>query len=71
MEIAREMDVESLPRPVFDGLMGLAGGGRILEVESVSRADIVTYEAVVVTPAGRLSRVKVGADGTRLAPPSP
>ena len=71
MEIEREMDVESLPQRVFDGLMELAGGGRILEVESTSRADTVTYEAVVVTPMGRLRRVKVGADGTRLAPPSP
>ena len=71
VEIGREMDVESLPKRVFDGLIELAGGGRILEVESTSRADTVTYEAVVVTPAGGLRKVKVGADGRRLAPPSP
>ena len=68
VEIEHELDVDSLPKLVFDGLMELAGGGRILEVESTSRADTVTYEAIVATPSGRLRKVKVGADGARLAP---
>ena len=68
VEIGQELDVESLPKLVFDRLVSLSEGGRILEVESTSRGDTVTYEAIVATPAGRLRRVKVGADGRRLAP---
>jgi hypothetical protein len=43
-------------------------GGRILEAESTDRGGIVTYEAVVITATGMLSKVRVDAEGRKLAP---
>ncbi len=70
LEIARELDVSALPRPVLEGLRALASGGRVLEAESTDRGGTVTYEAVVLTPAGKLSKVRVDAEGRKLAPGS-
>jgi hypothetical protein len=68
LEISRELDVSALPPPVLEGIRALASGGRILEAESTDRGGIVTYEAVVITPAGRLSKFRVDAEGRKLAP---
>jgi hypothetical protein len=70
VEIATEMDVESLPAPVRDALAKLAGRGRVLELESKAREGSLTYEAVVLTTGGKLTRFRLGPDGERLPPGS-
>jgi hypothetical protein len=70
VEIATEMEVESLPAPVRDALAKLAGRGRVLELESKAREGSLTYEAMVLTTGGKLTRFRLGPDGERLPPGS-
>jgi hypothetical protein len=68
LEISRELEGSALPGPVLAGIRALLPGGRILEAESTDRGGIVTYEAVVITATGMLSKVRVDAEGRKLAP---
>jgi hypothetical protein len=67
MEIEDEVDINSLPAAVQDGLKKKAGAGKILQVESLTKkGKLVAYEAQVLTGTKR-SEIQVGPDGKPLA----
>ena len=69
VEIEEEIALDSLPAPVRTGLLHLAGSGKILNVETLTkRGALVAYEAHVRTGAKR-SEIQVGPDGKPLAHP--
>ena len=69
LEVEEEIALDSLPAPVREGLLQLAGTGKIINVESLTkRGALVAYEAHVRTGAKR-SEIQVGPDGKPLAHP--
>ena len=69
VEVEEEIALDSLPAPVRAGLLQLAGSGRIINVESLTkRGALVAYEAHVRTGTRR-SEIQVGPDGKPLAHP--
>jgi hypothetical protein len=66
VEVEEQVDVDSLPTEVKEGLRAKAGQGKIVKVESITKHDkLVAYEAQVNT-AGKKSEVQVGPDGKAL-----
>jgi hypothetical protein len=69
VEIEEQIALDSLPAPVRTGLLQLAGSGKIINVETLTkRGALVAYEAHVRTGARR-SEIQVGPDGKPLAHP--
>ena len=69
LEIEEQIPFDSLPEAVRTGLKQAAGGGRITNVETLTkRGSLVAYEAHVRTGTKR-SEVQVGPDGKPLAHP--
>lgn len=67
LEVEDQVDFDSLPAAVQDGLKKKAGPGKITKVESLTKKGrLVAYEAAVLTGARR-SEVQVGPDGKPLA----
>jgi uncharacterized membrane protein YkoI len=66
VEVEEQVETDSLPAAVRDGLQAKAGAGKILKVESLTKhGKLVAYEAKVMTD-GRKSEVQVGRDGKPL-----
>jgi len=65
VEVEESVTLESLPIAARAGLERVAGSGRILRIESVTRESVVTYEAVIERH-GKKSEVSVNADGSLL-----
>jgi uncharacterized membrane protein YkoI len=63
VEVEEEIALNSVPEQARTGLEKLAGGGKIVRVESVTKGSVVSYEAVVQRN-GKKSEVAVNADGT-------
>jgi hypothetical protein len=69
LEIEEAVALDSLPAPVRAGLLQLAGPGKIVNVESLTKhGALVAYEAHVRTGTKR-SEIQVGPDGKPLAHP--
>lgn len=67
VEVEEQVELDSLPAAVKDGLQAKAGKGKITKVESITKHDkLVAYEAQVITD-GKKSEVQVGPDGKPLA----
>ena len=65
-EVEEEVQFDSLPAPVKQGLKAKAGAGNIKKVESIAKRNVlVAYEAEIVA-AGKKSEVQVGPDGKPL-----
>jgi hypothetical protein len=65
-EVEEEVQLNSLPASVKQGLKAKAGKGTIAKVESITKHDkLVAYEADVVT-GGKKSELQVGPDGKPL-----
>ena len=63
VEVEEQVEVESLPPAVRNGLLAKAGKGKLVKVESITkRGKLVAYEAQVSTD-GKRSEVQVGPDG--------
>ena len=70
VEIEEEVPLASLPLAVMAQIESQAGKGKILTVESISKAGtLVTYEAHV-SKAGKKSEIKVAPDGKLITPES-
>lgn len=66
VEIEEQVELNSLPAAVKEGLQAKAGKGKTVKVESLKKQDqLVAYEAKVVTD-GKESEVQVGSDGKPL-----
>jgi hypothetical protein len=66
LEVEQETEVDDLPVIVRDGLTALAGSGKIVEVETLTRNDrVFAYEAEVRTGLKK-SEIQVGPDGKLL-----
>jgi hypothetical protein len=66
VEIEEQVELDSLPAAVKDGLQAKAGKGKLLKVESITKHEkLVAYEAKVTT-GGKRSEVQVGPDGKPL-----
>lgn len=66
VEVEEQVDLDSVPAAVKDGLQAKAGKGKILKVESLTKHDkLVAYEAKVQTD-GKKSEIQVGPDGKPL-----
>lgn len=63
VEVEEEITLSSVPDQARAGLEKLAGGGKIVRVESVTRGSVVSYEAVV-QKNGKKSEVAVNSDGS-------
>lgn len=61
--IEEEVPFDSIPAAAKAGLTKLAAGGKIKKVESVTKGNTVTYEAVV-TKDGKSSEIVVAANGS-------
>jgi hypothetical protein len=67
LEIEEEISWNALPAAVRRGLEKLAGGNKIMKVESLTKqGKLVAYEAQV-DAGGKHSEVQVGPDGNPLA----
>jgi hypothetical protein len=65
-EVEEQVDLDSLPAAVREGLQAKAGAGKIGKVESITKkGSIVAYEAKVMTN-GKKSEVQVGPEGKPL-----
>ena len=66
VEVEEQVEMDSLPAAVKEGLEANAGKGKIIKVESISKHDkLVAYEAQVRTD-GKKSEIQVGPDGKPL-----
>lgn len=66
VEVEEEIEFDSLPATVKDGLQSKAGNGKIIKVESLTKHDkLVAYEAKVIR-GGKKSEVQVGPQGQSL-----
>lgn len=66
LEIEEQVELNSLPAKVEQGLQSRAGRGTITKVESITKhGKVVAYEAQVRT-SGKHSEIQVGPDGRRL-----
>ncbi len=66
VETEEQVDLDSLPAGVKNGLQSKAGSGKLVKVESITKHDrLVAYEAKVLTN-GKKSEVQVGPDGKPL-----
>lgn len=66
VEVEEQVELDSLPAAVRDGLQAKAGKGKIIKVESLTKhGKVVAYEAKVMTD-GKKSEVQVGSDGRPL-----
>jgi hypothetical protein len=66
VEVEEQVEMDSLPAAVKEGLQAKAGKGKIIKVESITKHDkLVAYEAQVGTD-GKKSEVQVGPDGKPL-----
>jgi len=66
VELEEQVELDSLPAAVRDGLQAKAGKGKLLKVESITKHGIlVAYEAKVMTD-GKKSEVQVGPNGNAL-----
>jgi len=63
VEVEEQADLERIPAAARETLEKRAGQGKIVRVESVTRASKVSYEAVILRN-GKRSEVAVEADGT-------
>jgi len=67
VEVEEEVAWDALPAAVQAGLTNKAGGGKIGNVESITKqGKLVAYEAHV-TANGKRSEIQVGPDGRPLA----
>jgi hypothetical protein len=62
IDVEQQVGFASLPEEAKEGLRKLAGRGKILKVESVTRGGKVSYEAVVMR-GGKRSEIAVTSDG--------
>ena len=66
VEVEEQVEMDSLPAVVKEGLQTKAGIGKIIKVESITKHDkLVAYEAQVRTD-GKKSEIQVGPDGKPL-----
>jgi hypothetical protein len=66
VEVEEQVEMDSLPAAVKEGLQAKAGKGKVIKVESITKHDkLVAYEAQVRTD-GKKSEVQVGPDGKPL-----
>lgn len=67
VEIEEEVAMDSLPANVKAGLAAKAAGGKILKVETLTKAGkLAAYEAKVQSAVGKKSEIQVGPDGKPL-----
>lgn len=65
VEAEEELEFDSLPKAVQDGLRQAAGSGMITRIESISKmGKLVGYEAIVKI-GGKNTEVKLNPDGSR------
>jgi hypothetical protein len=66
VEVEEQVSTESLPSAVRRGLQDMAGKGKLVKVETLTKKDkLVAYEAKVLTN-GKSSEVQVGPEGKAL-----
>jgi hypothetical protein len=66
VEVEEQVELDSLPAAVRDGLQAKAEKGKIIKVESLTKqGKLVAFEAKVMTD-GKKSEVQVGSDGRPL-----
>ena len=63
VEIEEEVTLDSLPAEARAAIEKSASGGKITKVESVTKGNIVTYEAAMLK-GGKKSEIVVAADGS-------
>lgn len=63
VSVEEPVAIEAIPTAAKAAIEKLAAGGKIKSVESVTKGQIVTYEAAIVK-AQKRSEVVVGADGS-------
>ncbi len=63
VSVEEPVSIDAIPAPAKATLVKLAAGGTIKSIESVTKAQTVTYEAVIAKGLKK-SEVVVGADGS-------
>jgi uncharacterized membrane protein YkoI len=64
LEVEQQVDISGIPAAAKAALEKTSAGGSIRKVEMVTAGDSVSYEASVVTQAGKHREVAVNPDGT-------
>ena len=66
VEVEEQVEMDSLPTAVKNGLQAKARGAKVIKVESITKHEkLVAYEAKVVSE-GKKSEAQVGPDGKPL-----
>lgn len=63
VEIEQQIEIGMVPAPAMRGLKKQAGGANILHVESVTKGERVSYEAMILRD-GKKKEIAVNADGS-------
>lgn len=65
VEVEQQVEIGNVPADAMQGLKKEAAGANILSVESVTKGDKITYEAVILRN-GKRKEIAVTADGSAL-----
>lgn len=65
LEVEEEVDLVAIPAAAQDALRKRAAGGTIKKVETLTQGSKVSYEAAIMTKAGKRIEAGVNADGSR------
>jgi hypothetical protein len=64
VEVEEEIAIDSIPPAAKAAIEKRAAGGKVNKVESVTRGQIVSYEAEITSKTGKRSEVAVKPDGS-------
>lgn len=65
VEVEQQVAISNVPAPAVEGLKKQAAGANITHVESVTKGDNVTYEAVILKN-GKKKEIAVRSDGSAI-----
>jgi len=65
VEVEQQVAISNIPASAVEGLKKEAGGAHIMQVESVTKRDKVTYEAVILKN-GKRKEIAVRSDGSAI-----
>jgi hypothetical protein len=65
VEVEQQVAINNIPASAVEGLKKEAGGAHIMQVESVTKRDKVTYEAVILKN-GKRKEIAVRSDGSAI-----
>jgi uncharacterized membrane protein YkoI len=64
VEVEEEVTLSNLPPPAKAAIEKKSLGGKVTKVERVTKGNVITYEAVIVSRSGKTSEFSINSDGS-------